>query len=128
MAERKPERNWIVEGAGGALVPLNSTETMADLIVRLALPAVVVSRTTLGTINHTLMTLEVLRHHGVTVAGVVFVGHPNPDNRVAIEQFGNVPTLGEMPLLSPLSPDALAAWATAKLDASGMLSGLFWKD
>ena len=52
---------WIVEGAGGVLVPINERETIADLMIALSLPAVVVARTALGTINHTLLTLEALR-------------------------------------------------------------------
>ncbi|HEX4998478.1 MAG TPA: dethiobiotin synthase [Terriglobia bacterium] len=124
VAERE-DRNWIVEGAGGVLVPLNEQEMMTDLMARLALPAVVVTRTTLGTINHTLLTLEALRRRGIDIAGVVLVGPHNPENRHAIEHFGRAPTLGEMPRFSPLTPDALTTWARADLDPSGLLSACF---
>lgn len=63
---------FLVEGAGGALVPLAPRRTVADLIASAGIPAVVVARTELGTINHTLMTLEALAHRGVRVAGVIF--------------------------------------------------------
>ena len=89
----------VVEGAGGVLVPLNETATMADLMVRLGLPVLVVARSTLGTINHTLLTLEALAHRGLTVAGVVLNGPPNPANRRAIEQYGRVAVLAELPPL-----------------------------
>jgi dethiobiotin synthase len=98
---------WIVEGAGGALVPLNDRELMVDLIARLDLSVVVVSRTTLGTINHTLLTLEALRTRGIEVAGVLLVGDSHPNNRDAIERYGRVEILGELPMIDPLTPAAL---------------------
>jgi dethiobiotin synthase len=122
LASAHSSRCWIVEGAGGALVPLNDKETMADLMTRLGMPAVVVARTTLGTINHTLMTIETLRHRGISVAGIVFVGQPNAANREAVERFGHVATLGEMPLFNPFTPEALCVWAATRLDVSGILS------
>ncbi len=60
---------WIVEGAGGVLVPINETETMADLMSALGFPVVVVARTALGTINHTLLTLEALRRRALHGGG-----------------------------------------------------------
>jgi dethiobiotin synthetase len=107
---------WIVEGAGGVLVPINDTETMADLIRALGLPVLVVARTALGTINHTLLTLEALRRRALQVPGVVMVGDRNPENRSAIERYGDTLVLGEMPRFSPLDAVELAAWAAAELD------------
>lgn len=115
LAEAGPAR-WIVEGAGGALVPLNDRETIADLMTRLGLPIVVVARTDLGTINHTLLTLEALRCRSLQVAGVVMVGSKNPENRAAIEQYGQVMVLGEMPRFEPLTAERLAHWARTELD------------
>jgi dethiobiotin synthetase len=106
----------IVEGAGGALVPLNDTEMMIDLMRALALPVLVVARSSLGTINHTLLTLEALRARSLCVSGVVMVGLPNPDNRTSVEQYGGVPVLGEMPAWTPLEPAALHEWATREFD------------
>jgi len=114
-------RAWIVEGAGGVLVPLNRDQIMADLIVMLGLPAVVAARSSLGTINHTLLTLEALRNRGITVGGVVMVGDPNGDNRDAIERYGNVRVVGEMPRFDPLEPQTLRAWAVAMLDTDARL-------
>jgi dethiobiotin synthetase/malonyl-CoA O-methyltransferase len=90
------ERPLVVEGAGGAMVPINETALMVDLIARLGLPALVVARSGLGTINHTLMTLEVLRRRRVPLLGVVLNGQRNPANRQAIEHFGGVPVLAEI--------------------------------
>jgi len=106
----------LVEGAGGVLVPLNKNETMLDLMVMLALPVVVVARPGLGTINHTLMTLKVLRDAGLYVSGVVFCeteekpcGEIENNNWQTIEHFGRIPVLGRIPYLSSLvgeHPDA----------------------
>jgi dethiobiotin synthetase len=109
------EEHWIVEGAGGVLAPLNDTQTMANLMVRLGLPVLVVARTTLGTINHTLLTIEALRARSLHVAGVVMVGDVNSDNRAAIERYGKVVVLGEMPRFDPLTPLRLAEWARTSL-------------
>jgi dethiobiotin synthetase len=116
---------WIVEGAGGALVPLNESALMIDLMARLGLPVVIVARPTLGTINHTLLTIEALRSRSLDVAGVLIVGDANADNRDAIAHYGRVRILGEMPRFDLLEPDALEAWAVAHLDPEGALDGIF---
>ena len=117
--------NWIIEGAGGVLVPLNETELMIDLMVLLRLPVLVVSRAELGTINHTLLTLEALRARALQIAGVVMVGVRNASNRAAIEHYGNVAVLGEMPEIPTLTSETIALWADAELDPSGILRGCF---
>lgn len=101
------KRPLVVEGAGGALVPLNDRMMMADLMAVLGLPVVVVARSGLGTINHTLLTIEALRHRGLTIAGVILSGEPNIPNRTAIEHYGAVKVVAELPVLSSI--DALAA-------------------
>jgi len=121
LAAQPPSSRWIVEGAGGALVPISESELMTDLMVRLALPLVVVARTRLGTINHTLLTLEALAARSLAVAGVVMVGRRNLENRRAIETYGRVRVIGELPRLDPLTPRALARWAASELDAAGCL-------
>jgi malonyl-CoA O-methyltransferase len=84
---------------------------------------VVAARAGLGTINHTLLTIEALQRRSLAIAGVVMVGPRNADNRRAIEQYGGVRVLGEMPLFEKLSPDALSAWA-AELDRERVLTEL----
>ena len=121
LAAQPPSSRWIVEGAGGALVPINESELMTDLMVRLALPLVVVARTRLGTINHTLLTLEALAARSLAVAGVVMVGRQNLENRRAIETYGRVRVIGELPRLDPLTPRALGRWAASQLDPAGRL-------
>jgi dethiobiotin synthase len=123
MVERYPPTDrWIVEGAGGVLVPLNQSELMVDLIGQLGLPVLIVSRSALGTINHTLLTLEGLRSRSLVVAGVVMVGEANAHNRDAVERYGHVPVIAEMPCFADLSDGTLAQWAAAELDRDEQLA------
>ena len=102
-----PEQRIIVEGAGGLMVPLNSTQLMIELIAYLALPAVLVTRTSLGTINHTLLSIEALRKHAIPIAGVIMNGPENKINREAIEHYGKVSVIGRVARLSAFNPDTL---------------------
>lgn len=122
-ASQRHQTRWIVEGAGGALVPINESVLMVDLMKQLGLPVLVVARTTLGTINHTLLTLEALRARSVVVAGVVMTGAPNADNRAAIETYGGTTVIGELPHLDPLGPSTLAAHAN-QIDHEARLASL----
>ena len=98
---------YIVEGAGGAMVPLNEQDLMLDLMRRLGLPIVVAARTSLGTINHTLLTLAALRGAQLSVHGVVLIGAKNIENRRAIEHFGKVRVVGHIPVLEKIHRGAL---------------------
>jgi len=123
---REPQEiRWIAEGAGGVLVPLNESESMVDLMVTLQLPVLIAARSTLGTINHTLMTLETLRRRNLEIAGIILVGNRNPANREAIGRFGNVTVIGEMPHFTALTTDSLGQWATSEFDRSGLLARYF---
>ncbi len=119
------DRTWIVEGAGGVLVPLNESQLMIDFIAALKLPVVIVARSSLGTINHTLLTLEALRTRQQKIAGVVLVGERSAENRRAIEQYGNISVLGEMPRYDALSPEALKDWARRELDPENALEKIW---
>ena len=107
----------VVEGAGGVLVPLSETTLMIDLIARLGLPVVVVARSGLGTINHTLLTLAALRGRQLPIAGVILSGPPNPGNRLAIQRLGGVPVLAELPWLDLVDSDAISHLATERIPA-----------
>jgi len=115
-------RRWVVEGAGGVLVPINDRVLMIDLMVRFGLPVIVAARSGLGTINHTLLTIDALRRRAPEVAGVVMVGEPNADNRQAIEQYGRVAVIGELPRLSQLTPATLRVWAASDFDRERRLA------
>lgn len=116
-ASRAPkDRLMIVEGAGGVLVPLNEREMMIELIRDLDLPAIVVARSGLGTINHTLLTLEALRLRGIDVAGVLMNGEPNEENRNAVESYGKVRVIAEIPQFERLSPDIVVRWGERNIE------------
>jgi dethiobiotin synthetase len=97
----------IVEGAGGVLVPVNEDALMIDLIRRLEAPVVIAARTTLGTINHTLLTIAAIRSANLRLIGVVMVGKENADNRKAIERYGRVPVVGAIPWLDSINRSSL---------------------
>ena len=93
------EGNLIIEGAGGVMVPLNGQGLLfIDLFVAWNLPIIVVSRHYLGSINHTLMTIEVLKKRGCKIKGIVFVGDKNDSTETAIIDNSGVTILGRVPL------------------------------
>jgi dethiobiotin synthetase len=98
----------IVEGAGGVLVPVNDDRLYADLFAAWGLPVILVARTALGTINHSLLSLEALRLRGLEVAGAIFSGEQNAASEEAIVRFGRCRHLGRLPRLDPLTPARLA--------------------
>ncbi len=98
----------VVEGAGGVLVPLDAGTLTSAVIERFGLPVVLVARSRLGTINHTLLSLEALRARGIAVAGVVLNGPVSAGNRSAIERHGRVRVLAELPVIDRLDAAALA--------------------
>jgi dethiobiotin synthetase len=97
----------VVETAGGLLVPLNRHWLQIDQLQQWGLPVVLVARSGLGTLNHTLLSLEALRQRGLTCLGLILNGPPHPDNPRTLEQLGEVPVLAELPPLEPLSAAGL---------------------
>jgi len=100
-------QKWIVEGAGGVMVPLNERELMRDLMRRIRFPVIVAARTSLGTINHTLLALGALRDANLPICGVALIGDENIENRRAIEHYGEVKIIGHIPVLKQISRAAL---------------------
>jgi len=100
-------RPLVIEGAGGALVPLTRKIVFADLFARWGLPTIVVARTSLGTINHSLLTIEALRTRGVAIHGIAFIGEPVEDSEATICEMGQVKRLGRLPWLDPLDAVSL---------------------
>jgi dethiobiotin synthetase len=99
----------VIEGAGGVLVPVTRDLLFAELFARWALPVVLVARTGLGTINHSLLSIEALRARQVPILGLAFVGEANEDNEATICAIAGVRRLGRLPRLDPLDGDTLAA-------------------
>jgi dethiobiotin synthase len=99
--------NLIVEGAGGVLVPINGAQFMTSLMKRLKLPVLLVARTALGTINHTLLSLAALRDARIDARGVIMSGEQNLENRKAVEKYGKVSVVGWIPPLRVLNRKSL---------------------
>ena len=104
-----PPGDVIVEGAGGALVPVTRTILYADLFAKWQIPVIVCARTMLGTINHSLLTIEALRSRGVPIHGLAFLGDPVPDSEATIAEISGVRRLGRLPIIDPLTSEKLAA-------------------
>ncbi|MDD9331549.1 MAG: dethiobiotin synthase [Wolbachia sp.] len=99
--------NLIIEGAGGVLVPINENTLMVDLIKKFATPVILVTRSTLGTINHTLLSLEALRARNISILGIILNGPYSQDNLKAIEFYGRVQVLASVPKLQHIGKESL---------------------
>jgi dethiobiotin synthetase len=96
----------VVEGAGGLMVPINDESLMVDLAAHFA-PVILVARTSLGTLNHTLLSISELRRRSIRIHGVVLNGEEHESNRRAIEKYGEVTVLGRVPPLQIISAKSL---------------------
>jgi len=99
----------IIEGAGGVMVPVKREMLFADVFARWELPVILCARTALGTINHSLLSLEALRSRDVPVLGIAFIGDENADSEQTICSIANVMRLGRLPYLDPLNAQSLRA-------------------
>ncbi|MBE2993290.1 ATP-dependent dethiobiotin synthetase BioD [Sphingomonas sp. CFBP 13603] len=106
----------VVEGAGGVMVPVTRELIFADLFARWAEPVVLVACTGLGTINHSLLSIEALRSRSVPILGIAFVGDAVEDSEATIAALGNVRRLGRLPRLDPLNAATLAQAFSANFD------------
>ncbi len=97
----------IVEGAGGLMVPINDRHYIIDLIAAWQLPVCLVARSTLGTINHTLLSIAQLRRYQIPILGVIVNGPENIENCRAIAHYGQVKILGKVHPLPEVSPITL---------------------
>lgn len=97
----------VIEGAGGLMVPLTRRTLQLDLYVKWDIPVILVARTALGTINHSLLSIFALRMREAPIHGIAFVGPHNEDSERTICETGDVRHLGCLPMIDPLDPDAL---------------------
>lgn len=98
--------NLIVEGAGGVLVPINSNGLVfADLFAHWKLPVIVVSRHYLGSINHTLLTVELLKSRGIEIEGIIFNGEENLATEDIIVSISGVKKLGRIPIAAEVNQE-----------------------
>lgn len=105
----KTNNKLIVEGAGGLMVPLNDKDLILDLIKHLAIETIVVAKNYLGSINHTLLTLNTLKQHHIKVKGIIFNGEPNLESEKYILKYSQLTSLGHIPLLNELSKAQIKA-------------------
>jgi dethiobiotin synthetase len=103
------DRPLVVEGAGGLRVPLTRQLTYIDVMARWKVPVVLCARTCLGTINHSLLSIDALRTRNIAIAGIAFVGDENRESERIIADLGQVRHLGRLPHLDPLTGPSLRA-------------------
>ena len=111
----------VIEGAGGVLVPVTRKSLYADLFATWGAPVILVARTQLGTINHSLLSIEALRTRGVRILGIAFVGQPMEDSEATISQIGRTRRLGRLPHLSELSATTLGVAFAQAFDLKAFL-------
>jgi dethiobiotin synthetase len=100
-------RPLVIEGAGGLMVPITRRVLQSDLFVKWQIPVILVARTGLGTINHSLLSIAALRMYEIPLHGIAFVGDANEDNERTICEIGKAKHLGRLPRLAPLTAESL---------------------
>lgn len=107
----KSEVPLVIEGAGGLMVPLNEKLLIIDLIQALKVPVILVSRNYLGSINHTLLSIESLKTRGIEIAGVVFNGLPNAETEKYILNYSGLPCVGYVREEAQITRDVVLRYA-----------------
>jgi dethiobiotin synthetase len=105
------ENNLIVELAGGLMVPLNDQKTNLDLIKKLGLPVILVSRNYLGSINHTLLSVEILKQQKIEIKGLIFNGLPNKSSEDFILNYTGLECLGRVDFEENINKNVVRKWA-----------------
>ena len=99
----KTSGHLVIEGAGGLMVPLNKRSLIIDLISHLQTETILVSQHYLGSINHTILSIEALRSRNINIAGIIFNGHENKETEAIIESVCAVPILGRIPRIDDIN-------------------------
>ena len=107
LALPKVDGPLVVEGAGGLMVPVSESLLMIDLFALWGLPVILCARTGLGTINHSLLSIEALRTRAIPIAGIAFIGDAHAENERIIPSLGKVRSLGRLPYIDPLDAGTL---------------------
>jgi dethiobiotin synthetase len=113
-----PDGDIVIEGAGGLMVPLTRDTLYIDVFTRWGLPLILCARTTLGTINHSLLSIAAIKARGIPLCGVAFIGDYNEDNEATICEMGGARRLGRLPFLDPLNTGSLRAAFAREFDVS----------
>jgi dethiobiotin synthetase len=121
LALPQADRPLVVEGAGGLLVPLTREVTYIDVMARWGAPVVLCARTSLGTINHSLLSLEALRARRIPVLGIAFIGDENAESERIIVEMSGIRRLGRLPHLTQLTREALKAAFARHFDVADFI-------
>jgi dethiobiotin synthetase len=121
LAIPQTTRPLVIEGAGGLAVPLSRTLLQIDLFARWKVPVILCASTRLGTINHSLLSIEALKRRAIPILGIAFIGEGNADSERTICAFGGINRLGRLPPIEPLNAQSLKAAFTANFDLSAIL-------
>ena len=113
----------VIEGAGGLMVPLNRQTRFIDIFAQWRMPVILCARTTLGTINHTLLSIEALRARSIPLIGIAFIGDEVADTQRTIVEFSGVRQLGRLPLIDPLTSGTLRDAMVAGFDLTAIAGG-----
>lgn len=111
----------IIELAGGLAVPLTRKQLQIDVVAQWRAPVILCASTRLGTINHTLLSIEALKRRAIAILGVAFIGEENCDSQRTICEMGGVKHLGRLPHIDPLTPDSLAQAFAASFNVADIL-------
>jgi dethiobiotin synthetase len=103
-----PDGPLVIEGAGGLMVPLTHQTLFIDVFARWCIPLILCARTRLGTINHTLLSIEAIRARDIPLLGVAFIGDANNESEQVIIEHAQVKRLGRLPVIEPLTAGRLA--------------------
>ncbi|WP_017257490.1 dethiobiotin synthase [Pedobacter arcticus] len=101
------QNNLIVEGAGGLMVPLNNQDLIIDLIKKLGLAVVLVSKNYLGSINHTLLSVEALKSRNIPIKGIIFNGEPNQASESIIIKMTGLKVIANIPMLHKIDKESV---------------------
>lgn len=113
----------VIEGAGGLMVPLNRQTRFIDIFAQWRMPVILCARTTLGTINHTLLSIEALRARSIPLIGIAFIGDEVADTQRTIVEFSGVRQLGRLPQIDPLTSETLRDAMVAGFDLTAIARG-----
>jgi dethiobiotin synthetase len=101
----------VIEGAGGILVPINDNEFVIDVAKELGCPVILVANLYLGSINHTLLTVDYLKRNQIPVKGIIFNGESNIESETIIEKHSGYKVLLRLPKLSMINKEIIKYWA-----------------
>ena len=111
------DKRLMVETAGGLLSPMSASTTMADFITYYQLPTILVVQNYLGSINHTLLSLEVLKNRGIYLLGIVINGDSNEASETFIDQYSGVPVIARIPAFEHIDHHSIVKSAAVVRDA-----------